>query len=850
MPGDNIRLLALDGGGVRGLSALMILQQLLLIVDPESPPKPCDYFDMIGGTSTGGLIAIMLGRLQMTVDDCISAYASLSDEVFEKKTHRVNLKGKLQGRFDANELERAIKKVLIDCKFKEDTLLRASPDAPCKVFVCATSKETGDTVCLTSYPSPRGAPHLFSTTKIWQACRATSAATSFFDPIAIGPYDQEFVDGALGANNPIFELWSQAQDLWGPQLEAKLKCIVSIGTGVPSVKPVCDDVLGIWKTLKNIAVQTEATAERFHRDKAILHDQGRYYRFNVGHGLEDIGLEESKKKEIASATGRYISSQDVSRRMRACADKLASHGQDIPERTAPTGQPVIHGQVSSNPQFLVQYTSNPDFVGRYEILEQLKTQLGHGQPRAGVTAQYRAALHGLGGIGKTQIALAYVYWLRETYSDISVFWVHASSAERFREAYTSIAQACRIPGCDDPDADVLSLVMKWLKGKDSGRWLMVIDNADDTELFFSRTAEPAGASTSDQEGNLGRYIPECAHGSILVTTRNLQAGSRLIKGKRPIEVTPMDEDESGSLLRARLEGEDLDPEDLSTLCSQLEYLPLALAQAAAFIQENCIPVSEYIQLLGKNDQLVDLLSEEFEAVGRDSGTSHAVTETWILSFEQIQKQDRLASELLSLMSFFDRQAIPSEFLSYYSKKQVPESGGSILLTKALGVLKAFSFIIGDKADSFTMHRLVQLITRKWLARSNTMSYFAGQALLAVSHSYPFGKFETRMICGAYLAHVYAVVDSDDTGSKDENMARARLLHNTAGFLDYQGQWSAAEGLQLKAKDLLTSLLGEDHPDTMAAMSNLAEIYRDQGRWEEAGLRWYTWNKAERRRRSH
>lgn len=95
MPGDRIHLLALDGGGVRGLSSLMILRRLMATVDPDSPPKPCDYFNMIGGTSTGGLIAIMLGRLQMTVDECIEAYTSLSDKVFEKKCHRVNIKGKL-----------------------------------------------------------------------------------------------------------------------------------------------------------------------------------------------------------------------------------------------------------------------------------------------------------------------------------------------------------------------------------------------------------------------------------------------------------------------------------------------------------------------------------------------------------------------------------------------------------------------------------------------------------------------------------------------------------------------------------------------------------------------------------
>ncbi|KAL6411799.1 phospholipase [Ilyonectria robusta] len=82
MPDNDIRLLALDGGGVRGLSSRMILQNLMSTIDPDSPSKPCDYFDMICGTSTGGLIAIMLGRLRMTVDECIDATvdAAHSDE--------------------------------------------------------------------------------------------------------------------------------------------------------------------------------------------------------------------------------------------------------------------------------------------------------------------------------------------------------------------------------------------------------------------------------------------------------------------------------------------------------------------------------------------------------------------------------------------------------------------------------------------------------------------------------------------------------------------------------------------------------------------------------------------------
>ncbi len=203
-----------------------------------------------------------------------------------------------------------------------------SPRAPavdqCR-FVCATSKQTSETVCLTSYKSPRGGKDLLNSVKIWEACRATSAASSFFDPITIGRFGEEFVDGATGANNPVWEVWNQAQLMWGPgPLEGRIKCLVSIGTGIPSLKPFQDDVFHIGPTLVAIATETEQSAERFLRDKIHLDNTDRYYRFNVNIGLEDIGLEESKKKkEIAAATRRYIGSQNVLKQMQKCADNVA-----------------------------------------------------------------------------------------------------------------------------------------------------------------------------------------------------------------------------------------------------------------------------------------------------------------------------------------------------------------------------------------------------------------------------------------------------------------------------------------------------------------------------------------------
>lgn len=133
MPGDCIRLLALDGGGIRGLSSLMILQHLMTTIDPKSPPRPCDYFDMIGGTSTGGLIAIMLGRLQMTVAESIDAYTRLAHKAFERKNHRMTIKGRIRGRFDTTELEQAVKQILSERGVDHDTLFLDSDHASCKV---------------------------------------------------------------------------------------------------------------------------------------------------------------------------------------------------------------------------------------------------------------------------------------------------------------------------------------------------------------------------------------------------------------------------------------------------------------------------------------------------------------------------------------------------------------------------------------------------------------------------------------------------------------------------------------------------------------------------------------------
>ena len=196
-------------------------------------------------------------------------------------------------------------------------------------FVCATHRETSETVQLTSYRRRRGPQDRLNAVKIWEACRATSAATSFYDPIRIsmGNYSEEFLDGGTGANNPIHQLWNEAKDAWAPEsLVKNLKCIVSIGTGSTSVEYF--DVgllrLDVLKSLSRIATETEQTADSFQRTHSELDDNEQYFRFNVRNGLENVELEDSSQKDrVMSMTNRYIEISDVWKKIESCGNCLA-----------------------------------------------------------------------------------------------------------------------------------------------------------------------------------------------------------------------------------------------------------------------------------------------------------------------------------------------------------------------------------------------------------------------------------------------------------------------------------------------------------------------------------------------
>lgn len=134
------------------------------------------------------------------------------------------------------------------------------------------------------------------------------------------------MDGATGANNPINYLWTEAGDIWGDGEglgEARVKCLVSIGTDLPSLVSFGPDVAGLAKALKALSTDTEATASVFQKHHSKLFANGHAFRFNVTAGLESVGLHEVKRwDDIAAATRAYIREEDIFVKLKKCASML------------------------------------------------------------------------------------------------------------------------------------------------------------------------------------------------------------------------------------------------------------------------------------------------------------------------------------------------------------------------------------------------------------------------------------------------------------------------------------------------------------------------------------------------
>jgi hypothetical protein len=189
---------------------------------------------------------------------------------------------------------------------------------------------------------------------------------------------------------------------------------------------------------------------------------------------------------------------------------------------------------------------------------------------------------------------------------------------------------------------------------------------------------------------------------MVITTRDKIIGHRLINREEVVMVPPLAPLDAERLLRSRIPSWDnANIGSIPDLVEILGFIPLAVTQAAAFIQENGITVKAYFERLKESDfDLQDYLEEDLPDPRRYPDSENSVIRTWKLSFDQIAKQRPRAAELLSIMVLLDRRAIPKTLLKQGRERNIE-------FDKAIGTLQAYSLIKTEKGGtSFEVHRLV------------------------------------------------------------------------------------------------------------------------------------------------
>ena len=436
---------------------------------------------------------------------------------------------------------------------------------------------------------------------------------------------------------------------------------------------------------------------------------------------------------------------------------------------------------------------------------------------------------------KSQLAIEYSYQVREQSPSTWVFWVHAGTAARFEEGYRRIAERVEIPGWKKPESDVLQLVSNWLCDEANGRWAMIVDNADDLAIFFHVN----GSQTSTDQNTvqvvrpLSDFLPQSPNGSILVTSRNRDVAYRLV-GSDPdiIKVKPMDQEHALALLYKKLP-ESLNTTDSAELVQTLDYMPPAITQAAAYICQRAprITVSEYLHNLRGNDKdRASLLKKDIGDTRRDGRASNSIISTWQISFEYIRKEWPSAARLLSLISLFDRQGIPESLLcqSYQEDSEVEAD-----FEDDIAILTSYSLVtINTEGNEFEMHRLVQFSTKKWLELYDELEHWKERYIKIMYQAFPVGLYENWATCQQLFPHAEMILLYCPT-NEDYLEQWASILLNAAWYSDDKGSYDIAEEMNRSALKGRKRVLGEEHPKTLASMSNLAVIFQNQGRWKEA-----------------
>lgn len=464
--------------------------------------------------------------------------------------------------------------------------------------------------------------------------------------------------------------------------------------------------------------------------------------------------------------------------------------------------PKLRGSKEAVPWMVPEAMRTRYFTGRDELLARLRRQL---------VEQHRAALSGLGGVGKTQTALEYAMRYRADYPG-GVFWVNAETIGGLTGGFAAIAATLRLPHAESNEHDqVVRAVFDWLNA--NAGWLLILDNVQDR-----REVQP--------------FVPAHGAGDVLITSRESVFAE--LGMPRALELCDLDAAEGVRFLLARTGRERADAGDraaANALAAELGNLPLALEQAAAYIAETDATFFAYLVAFRK--RRVTLLEKAGGLVGRDT-----VAVTWAPNFEAVERASPAAVDVLRIGAVLAPDAIPFElFLDGASAMGGPIAAAladpdDMAMAEVLQPLARYSLVRSDAIlRAFSVHRLVQEIVWAALAQFGRRTYVE-RAVHAIDAAFPAVEYAAWAQCERFVPHVASIVGWVDAGSVQLEPV-GRILNQTGLYLCERGRYSEAQPLHEQALAIRERALGPEHPDVATSLSNLATVHFHRGRDTEA-----------------
>jgi tetratricopeptide (TPR) repeat protein len=462
-----------------------------------------------------------------------------------------------------------------------------------------------------------------------------------------------------------------------------------------------------------------------------------------------------------------------------------------------------HGKMESNFQsiYRLPLPQNPYFTGREKYLEELSQSLANE-----FSGQKIFALVGIGGIGKTQIALQHAHRSENIFR--YVWWLHSEDPATLLNDYLGIAEDLKLPKWNLRDIDeTIKSIKRWLESESSAKWLLVFDDAQKPD-------------------DLVRYLPLTGRGQIVITSR-LDVWDGIAKTLF-VDVYQRDvtQDESVDFLLKRTGKTDMN--GAAAIARELGDLPLALEQAGAYIKVTGISFQDYLDRL-KNDQ--KWLLSQF----KPQNYPDPVATIWKISFDAVQKEHPASGDLLNLCAFLAPEGIPRWILEE-GRKRLPEplascTNDAIDLDKCIAVLKMYSLIYVTN-NLISVHRLVQAVAIERMSIT-IQKKWAGCALMLVNDVFSFSPIyqETWELCSILSPHASYATDHAER--------LAILPQETANLLDALGNFRHNRMMLLSARSVLEralsideKALGPEHPAVARDVNDLGSVLYDLGDlWE-------------------